>query len=83
MPDEKIFLRKEAGKMKSKKVPVDYFWISISLAVSIGCLQLLLDTGADHDWFASIQIRALAIISFVFMGMFIIWELHQKILWLI
>lgn len=73
----KDIFEKRGWKDEVKKVPVDYFGL-ISLAVSIGCLQLLLDTGADHDWFASIQIRTLAIISFVFMGMFIIWELHQK-----
>lgn len=72
----KIF-KKRGWKDEVKKVPVDYFGL-ISLAVSIGCLQLLLDTGADEDWFSSIHIILLAIISFVFMGMFIIWELQQK-----
>lgn len=73
----KDIFEKRKWKDDVKKVPIDYFGL-ISLAVSIGCLQLLLDTGADKDWFSSIQIRLLAIISFVFMGMFVIWELHQK-----
>lgn len=73
----KRIFQKRGWKDEIKKLPIDYFGL-ISLAVSVGCLQLLLDTGADNDWFSSIQIRVLAIISFVFMGMFIIWELHQK-----
>jgi drug resistance transporter, EmrB/QacA subfamily len=60
-----------------KKQPVDYFGLC-TLAISIGCLQLMLDTGADHDWFASAQIQILALVSFVFMVVFVIWELHQK-----
>lgn len=73
----KNIFEKRGWKDEIKKLPIDYFGL-ISLAISVGCLQLLLDTGADKDWFSSISIRALAIVSFMFMGMFIIWELHQK-----
>ena len=73
----KNIFEKRGWKDEIKSTPIDYFGL-LSLAISVGCLQLLLDTGADKDWFESIDIRILSIVSFVFMGMFIIWELHQK-----
>lgn len=47
----------------------------ILLVVFVGCFQLVLDLGREHDWFASTMITGLAITSFVTFGAFVIWEL--------
>jgi DHA2 family multidrug resistance protein len=59
------------------KIPVDLFGL-ISLVIGIGALQLMLDKGADLDWFSSNLIKFLAATSFIFIVMFLIWESHQK-----
>lgn len=41
----------------------------------IGCLQIMLDTGREHDWFADPMIVALAIGAAVGFVVFVIWEL--------
>lgn len=60
-----------------KKVPVDIIGL-ICLIISIGSLQLMLDKGSELDWFSSNKIIFLAITSFVFMIIFLIWESYQE-----
>ena len=47
----------------------------ILLVLFVGCFQLVLDLGREHDWFASTMITGLAIVSFITFGAFVIWEL--------
>ncbi len=47
----------------------------ILLVLFVGCFQLVLDLGREHDWFASNMIVGLAITSFITFGAFVIWEL--------
>ena len=47
----------------------------VLLVLFVGCFQLVLDLGREHDWFGSNMIIALAITSFVAFGAFVIWEL--------
>lgn len=47
----------------------------ILLVIWVGCFQLMLDIGREHDWFASAGIVALAIIAAIGFVAFIIWEL--------
>lgn len=47
----------------------------VLLVVWVGCFQLMLDLGREHDWFASSGIIALAIIAALGFVAFIIWEL--------
>ena len=47
----------------------------ILLVLFVGCFQLVLDLGREHDWFASTMITGLAITAFVTFGAFVIWEL--------
>ncbi|MBL0001218.1 MAG: DHA2 family efflux MFS transporter permease subunit [Sphingomonadales bacterium] len=47
----------------------------VLLVLFVGCLQLVLDLGREHDWFGSNMIIALAVASFVTFGAFVIWEL--------
>lgn len=44
----------------------------------IGCLQIMLDIGRDHDWFADPLIVALAIAAAIGFVVFVIWELTEE-----
>ncbi len=48
------------------------------LALGIGMLQLVLDTGQKHDWFASPQIRICAVLCVVGLALFIFRELTTE-----
>lgn len=50
----------------------------VLLVLFVGCLQLVLDLGREHDWFASPMIVGLAVTSFVTFGAFVIWELTDS-----
>jgi DHA2 family multidrug resistance protein len=56
------------------KLPVDVVGL-ILLILFVGSLQIMLDTGKDHDWFASPQILVLAAVAVVGFLAFLIWEL--------
>ena len=57
--------------------PVDKIGLAL-LATWIGCLQIMLDTGAEHDWFADPTVLALGIAALVFLIVFVIWELTEE-----
>jgi DHA2 family multidrug resistance protein len=44
----------------------------------VGALQLMLDLGKDDDWFASTEIRVLAVTAAIGFAAFLIWELTEK-----
>jgi MFS transporter, DHA2 family, multidrug resistance protein len=56
---------------------VDYWGIGM-LAVGVGALQVVLDKGQEEDWFASHWITALALISFLTLVVFVIYELFAS-----
>jgi len=58
-----------------KSESIDYWGIGL-LAVGIGALQILLDLGSQHDWFASNFIQVLAGLAVVGLAVFIWHELH-------
>jgi len=58
------------------KTPIDRVGLLL-LITWVGALQLLIDKGADLDWFASSEIVALAIVTIVGFAAFLIWELHE------
>jgi len=43
----------------------------------VGCLQIMLDIGNDHDWFSDWKVVALAISAAVGFCVFVIWELTE------
>jgi len=47
----------------------------VLLVLFVGCLQLMLDLGREHDWFGSNMIVGFAIVAVVAFGLFVIWEL--------
>jgi MFS transporter, DHA2 family, multidrug resistance protein len=57
-----------------KKLPIDYIGL-ILLIIGVGCLQVFLDKGNDLDWFNSNIILTLAIVSFISLCYFVVWEL--------
>lgn len=59
------------------KAPIDVVGL-VLLVVGIGCLQLMLDEGKDHDWFSSSYIIALGVAAVVGIAFFIAWELTEE-----
>lgn len=64
------------GRFETAKVkaPIDVVGL-VLLIVFVGSLQIMLDIGKDHDWFGSVEIRALAAIAIVGFLAFLFWEL--------
>jgi len=61
----------------TRKLPIDGIGLGL-LIIWVGCLQVMLDTGKDADWFQSPLIVALAFIAAVGCIVFIIWERGDK-----
>lgn len=62
---------------KGVRLPIDVVGL-VLMIVSVGALQLMLDLGKEHDWFASLEICALAAIAVVGLIALVIWELTEK-----
>ncbi len=67
----RLLKRFESAKVRA---PIDIVGL-VLLIVFVGALQVMLDIGKDHDWFAAVEIRALAAIAIVFFLAFLAWEL--------
>ena len=57
-------------------IPIDYVGL-ILLVIWVGCLQIILDIGRNHDWFGDPLIVALAVTSAIAFLIFVIWELTE------
>ncbi|PKB13636.1 DHA2 family multidrug resistance protein [Novosphingobium kunmingense] len=57
-------------------LPIDFIGLLL-LVLWVGCLQLVLDLGRNHDWFADPMIVALAIASLIGFVVFVVWELGE------
>lgn len=57
-----------------QRLPIDLVGLAL-LIVGVGALQIMLDKGNDEAWFQSQFITTLAIVSFVFLSFFVVWEL--------
>lgn len=57
-------------------LPIDYVGL-ILLVIWVGCLQIILDIGRNHDWFGDPLIVALAVTSAIAFLIFVIWELTE------
>jgi MFS transporter, DHA2 family, multidrug resistance protein len=70
-------LIKDAGPQRVRG-PLSVDWLGFGfVALSLGCLQVVLDRGQDADWFGSPLILALAITSAVAFVLLIWRELHH------
>lgn len=57
--------------------PIDRVGMGL-LVFWVGCLQVMLDIGRDHDWFGDWRIVALAIAAAIGCAVFLIWELTEE-----
>ncbi len=54
-------------------------WLGFGfVALSLGCLQIVLDRGQEEDWFASGLITTLAIVSGIALVLLVWWELQHE-----
>ncbi|MEN6355761.1 MAG: DHA2 family efflux MFS transporter permease subunit [Armatimonadota bacterium] len=58
-------------------IKIDYIGLGL-LALGIGFLQVVLDTGQKHDWFQTSWILHLSIISAVSLIALVVWELYTQ-----
>lgn len=58
-------------------VKMDYIGLGL-LALGIGALQIVLDTGQRHDWFQTSWVAQLAVVSVVSVVALVIWELYTS-----
>jgi DHA2 family multidrug resistance protein len=63
-------------ELAKARAPIDVTGL-VLLVVFVGALQLMLDLGKEQDWFASTEIRALAVIAVIGFLAFLIWELTE------
>ena len=61
-------------EMERMKAPIDVVGL-VLLVFWIGCLQIMLDIGREHDWFSDTTVIALTACSFVGFLLFVVWEL--------
>lgn len=59
------------------KLPIDAVGLGL-LIVWVTSLQIVLDEGRNHDWFASPMVLTMAIIAAIGFAAFVIWELTEK-----
>ncbi|UAK24299.1 DHA2 family efflux MFS transporter permease subunit [Sphingomonas nostoxanthinifaciens] len=69
-----ILMRRYETPIKKNRIDIVGL---VLLVVWVGALQVMLDTGRDHDWFGSTWIWELAIVAAVGFVAFIIWELTE------
>ena len=48
------------------------------IAVGLGALEIVLDTGQEHDWFADRSVTAYSVVAAVCLVSFAIWEWNQE-----
>ncbi len=70
-----IFHAQDSVNVRAQAAPLDLSGLTL-LALFAGCMQIVLDTGQDHDWFESTSIVALAVISGFALLAFVIRELN-------
>jgi len=59
------------------KLPIDRIGL-ILMVIWIGALQIMLDIGREHDWFADPTVLTLGLIAAIGLVVFVIWELTEE-----
>jgi len=62
---------------QTERLPIDKIGLML-LVFWIGCLQIMLDIGRDHDWFGDWKVVGLSIAALVGFLAFVIWELTEE-----
>jgi len=65
------------AEMRKRVGPVDYVGLGL-IALGLGSLEVVLDTGQQKDWFASRTITLYAVIAAVALTTFVIWEWRHR-----
>ena len=71
------FLRPDPPSREGRAANRDYLGLLL-VALSVGCLQIVLDRGERADWFASTWVWVFTAISFASTAFFIPWELRHR-----
>jgi len=61
------------ARMRERAGPVDYIGLGL-IALGLGALEVVLDTGQQKDWFASHNIATWAVVAAVALIAFVVWE---------
>jgi MFS transporter, DHA2 family, multidrug resistance protein len=67
----------EGASEEAARAGVDWAGFGF-IALSLGCLQIVLDRGQEDDWFSNGMITTLAILSAVSFVLLVWWELPQR-----
>jgi DHA2 family multidrug resistance protein len=65
------------AEMRKRVGPVDYVGLGL-IALGLGSLEVVLDTGQQKDWFASRTITLYAVIAAVALTTFVVWEWRHR-----
>jgi len=65
------------AEMRKRVGPVDYVGLGL-IALGLGCLEVVLDTGQQKDWFASRTITLYAIVAAIALISFVVWEWRNE-----
>lgn len=69
----RIFRHRESARVRQ---PVDYVGL-VLLVLWVGCFQVMLDLGREHDWFESPWVTATGVVALTTFLIFVIWEWHE------
>ena len=61
----------------TRKLPIDKVGLAL-LVIAVTALQIMLDEGKELDWFASPEVKGLAILAAIGFAFFIAWELTEE-----
>jgi DHA2 family multidrug resistance protein len=63
--------------MRERVGPVDYVGLGL-IALGLGTLEVVLDTGQQKDWFASRTITLYAVVAAIALTTFVVWEWRHR-----
>ena len=72
-----LIREKPVDRDRNARVPVDWMGFGF-VALSLGCLQIVLDRGQEDDWFGSGFITVLLLVSAAAFALLIWWELRHS-----
>ncbi|MBS0493687.1 MAG: DHA2 family efflux MFS transporter permease subunit [Proteobacteria bacterium] len=68
-----IYAERETAR---RELPIDAVGLAL-MVIGVGSLQIMLDIGKEHDWFASPMVIGFAVAAIVGLIAFVVWELGE------